>query len=91
MTPEDPVFASTKYTDEEVGLLDQGILPERLGFNSPEYQKAAKAEAKRLADEHRAIIDEDYKASRGQLQGAFPLSKALRARPPPCAPDGARL
>ena len=74
--PEEPVFTSTKYTNEEIDQLDQGILPERLGFKSEEYQKAAKAEAKRLADEHRAIIDEDYKASREQLQGAFPLSKA---------------
>ena len=72
--PEDPVFASTKYTDEEVGLLDQGILPERLGFNSPEYQKAAKAEAKRLADEHRAIIDEDYLAKQEEAVSAFELS-----------------
>jgi hypothetical protein len=72
--PEDPVFASTKYTDEEVELLDQGILPERLGFNSPEYTKAAKAEAKRLADEHRAIIDEDYLAKQEEAVSAFGLN-----------------
>jgi Arc/MetJ family transcription regulator len=72
--PEDPVFTSAKYTDEEVNLLDQGILPERLGFNSPEYQKAAKAEAKRLADEHRAIIDEDYLAKQEETVSAFGLN-----------------
>lgn len=72
--PEDPVFTSAKYTDEEVNLLDQGILPERLGFNSPEYQKAAKAEAKRLADEHRAIIDEDYIAKQEETVSAFGLN-----------------
>ena len=72
--PEDPVFASTKYTDEEIELLDQGILPERFGFNSPEYQKAAKAEAKRLSDEHRAIIDEDYLAKQEEASSAFSLN-----------------
>ena len=72
--PEDPVFASAKYTDEEVALLDQGILPERFGFNSPEYQKAAKAEAKRLADEHRAVIDEDYLAKQEETVSAFGLN-----------------
>ncbi len=72
--PEDPVFTSVKYTDEEVELLDQGILPERIGFNSSEYQKAAKAEAKRLADEHRAIIDEDYLAKQEEAVSAFGLN-----------------
>lgn len=72
--PEDPVFTSAKYTDEEVELLDQGILPERFGFNSPEYQKAAKAEAKRLADEHRAVIDEDYLAKQEEAVSAFGLN-----------------
>ena len=67
-------FTSTKYTDEEVDQLDQGILPERLGFNSPEYQTAAKAEAKRLADEHRAIIDEDYLAKQEETVSAFGLN-----------------
>ena len=72
--PEDPVFTSTKYTDEEIELLDQGILPERFGFNSPEYQKAAKVEAKRLADEHRAVIDEDYLSKQEEAINAFGLN-----------------
>ena len=72
--PEEPVFVSTKYTDEEVNQLDQGILPERLGFNGPEYQKAAKAEAKRLSDEHRVVIDEDYAAKQEETVSAFGLN-----------------
>lgn len=72
--PEDPVFTSTKYTDEEVELLDQGILPERLGFNSPEYQKTRDAEAKRLAAEHRAIIDPDIQAKIEEASSAFGLN-----------------
>jgi len=73
--PEDPIFTSTKFTDEEVNQLDQGILPERLGFKSPEYQKAKDAEAKRLAAEHRAVIDEDMKEKIGQASSAFGLDK----------------
>jgi len=73
--PEDPIFTSTKFTDEEVNQLDQGILPERLGFKSEEYQKAAKAEAKRLADEHRAIIDPDIQAKIDEASSAFNLDK----------------
>jgi len=73
--PEDPIFTSTKYTDEEVNLLDQGILPDRLGFKGDEYLKASKVEAKRLADEHRVVIDEDYAAKQEEAISAFGLDK----------------
>lgn len=73
--PKEPIFTSSKYTDEEVNQLDQGILPERFGFKSPEYEKAKKAEAKRLADEHRAIIDEDIQANINEASSAFNLNK----------------
>lgn len=75
--PEDPIFKSTKFTDEEINQLDQGILPKRFGTISAEYEKARKAEDKRLTAEHRTLVnDEDYKASREYLTSAFPLSKA---------------
>lgn len=45
-------------SDKDLTILNEGKLPERFGPASPEYQKAVKAEKKRLTDEFQ--MDPDY-------------------------------
>jgi hypothetical protein len=69
-------FTSAKFTDEEVNQLDQGILPNRFGRNSGEYEKARKTENKRLAAEHRSLVNnEDMQAKIDEATSAFNLTK----------------
>lgn len=68
-------FVSKILTPEEVDLLDQGILPERFGNSSPEYVKAAKAEAKRIADEYDLLDDPAFNEKLSTFRGVFPLTK----------------
>lgn len=68
-------FKSQILSPEEVDLLDQGILPERFGFSSPEYVEAAKKEATRLGKEYDLMPTPDFDEKQITLMSAIPLSK----------------
>lgn len=73
--PEELPFRSSLYSEEEIAQLDQGILPERFGFNGEEYLKANKEETKRLSKEYDTYPDPLFEERASSISNLLDLNK----------------